>query len=73
MDETKKAQLSGVNLKLAKFYKDVELAEVMTDNDAMLADILSRYKVMETEDLVSDQTNEDKHTAEEETPWSQKI
>ena len=60
LDETKKAQLGGVNLKLAQLYKDVELA----DTDARVADILSRYEVMETEDLVSDQTNEDKNTAE---------
>ena len=25
--------LGGVNLRLAQFYKDVELAEVLTDND----------------------------------------
>ena len=67
LDETKKAGLGGVNLRLAQFYKDVEMAEVMTDNDARVADILSRYEVMETEDPVSDQINEDRKTAEDET------
>ena len=64
-------------MKLAQLYKDVELAD---DTDARVADILSRYEVMETEDLVSDQTNEDKNTAEYtsgflevETPSSKKI
>ena len=67
LDETKKAGLGGVNLRLAQFYKDVEMAEVMTDNDARVGDILSRYEVMETEDHVSDQINEDRNTAEDKT------
>ena len=67
LDENKKDGLGGVNLRLAQFYKDVEMAEVMTDNDARVADILSRYEVMETEYPVSDQINEDKNTAEDKT------
>ena len=60
LDETKKGGLGGVNLRLAQFYKDVEMAEVMTDNDVRVADILARYEVMDTEDnTVSEDTPED--------------
>ena len=60
LDETKKGGLGGVNLRLAQFYKDVEMAEVMTDNDARVADILARYEVMDTEDnTVSEDIPED--------------
>ena len=41
--------LGGVNLRLAQFYKDVELAEVLTDNDPQVANILAEYEVRETE------------------------
>ena len=57
LDETKKGGLGGVNLRLAQFYKDVEMAEVMTDNDVRVAEVLAMYEVMETEDNV--QGNED--------------
>jgi len=58
LDETKKGGLGGVNLRLAQFYKDVEMAEVMTDNDVRVAAVLARYEVMETDH------NEDKNTEE---------
>ena len=35
-------------MRLAQFYKDVELAEVLTDNDPLVADVLSTYEVLET-------------------------
>lgn len=31
----------------AQFYKDVEMAEVMTDNDPDVAEILSQYEIVE--------------------------
>lgn len=46
--------LGGVNLRLAQFYKDVELAEVMTDNDQEMADILAQYEVTEEQQEVED-------------------
>lgn len=49
LDETKKAGLGGVNLRLAQFYKDVELAEVLTDNDPRVGDILATYEVAEND------------------------
>lgn len=33
------------NLRLAQFYKDVELAEVMTDQDSRVGNILLEYEV----------------------------
>ena len=52
LDEGSKGSsaLGGVNLRLAQFYKDVELAEVLTDNDPQVANILAQYEVRETED-----------------------
>ena len=50
LDETKKKGLGGVNLRLAQFYKDVELAEVLTDNDPEVGDILAMYEVSENGD-----------------------
>ena len=50
LDETKKKGLGGVNLRLAQFYKDVELAEVLTDNDPEVGDILAIYEVSENGD-----------------------
>ena len=50
LDETIKGGLGGVNLRLAQFYKDVEMAEVMTDNDARVGDILAQYEVAENGD-----------------------
>lgn len=47
LDENKKRTLGGTNLRLAQFYKDVELAEVMTDNDVEVANILSMYEISE--------------------------
>jgi len=49
-EENKKGSLGGNNLRLAQFYKDVEMAEVMTDNDADVANLLSFYEVAEAED-----------------------
>ena len=56
LDENKKRSLGGTNLRLAQFYKDVELAEVMTDNDADVANILSLYEISENnEEVVEEQ------------------
>ena len=62
LDETKKGGLGGVNLRLAQFYKDVEMAEVMTDNDVRVAAVLARYEVMKTDDNLDG--NEDKKNEE---------
>ena len=35
---------------MAQFYKDVEMAEVMTDNDHAVAKILESYEIAETEE-----------------------
>ena len=40
--------MGGANLRLAQFYKDVEMAEVMTDNDQAVAKILASYEIAET-------------------------
>eukprot|EP00092_Neocalanus_flemingeri_P065624 GFUD01079834.1.p1 GENE.GFUD01079834.1~~GFUD01079834.1.p1 ORF type:complete len:236 (-),score=73.32 GFUD01079834.1:102-764(-) len=55
LEENKKGGLGGTNLRLAQFYKDVELAEVMTDNDADVANILSLYEISENNDEVVEQ------------------
>ncbi len=34
----------------AQFYKDVEMAEVLTDNDPKVASILAQYEVVEDGD-----------------------
>ena len=47
LDETKRKGLGGVNLKLAQFYKDVELAEVLTDNNPQVGYLLAQYEVAE--------------------------
>lgn len=47
-EENKKGNLGGANLRLAQFYKDVEMAEVMTDNDQAVAKILASYEIAET-------------------------
>lgn len=65
LDEVKKGGLGGVNLRLAQFYKDVEMAEVMTDNDARVADILARYEVMEGAENVNDDITEENNKEEE--------
>ena len=50
LDESKRRKgLGGVNLRLAQFYKDVEMAEVLTDNDPQVADILALYEVTENQ------------------------
>ena len=49
-EENKKGNLGGANLRLAQFYKDVEMAEVMTDNDHAVAKILESYEIAETEE-----------------------
>ena len=51
LDESRrKGGLGGVNLRLAQFYKDVEMAEVLTDNDTQVADILALYEVTENQE-----------------------
>ena len=35
----------------AHFYKDVEMAEVMTDNNPEIANILAQYEIVENGDL----------------------
>ena len=51
LDESKRSNaLGGVNLRLAQFYKDVELAEVLTDNDPQVASLLAEYEVRESEE-----------------------
>ena len=47
-EENRKGNLGGANLRLAQFYKDVEMAEVMTDNDQAVAKILASYEIAET-------------------------
>ena len=64
LDETKKKGLGGVNLRLAQFYKDVELAEVLTDNDPEVGDILAMYEVSENgdnnvDDLIETNTSQE--------------
>ena len=57
-EENKKGDLGGANLRLAQFYKDVEMAEVMTDNDHAVAEILASYEIADTgdgEDELQDQ------------------
>ena len=49
-EENKRGNLGGSNLRLAQFYKDVEMAEVMTDNDHAVAKILESYEIAETEE-----------------------
>ena len=59
----------GVNLQLAQFYKDVELAEVMTDNDQEVGDILAQYEVtveqQEVEDVEDRRQKSDKRKDKE--------
>ena len=51
LDESKRRKgLGGVNLRLAQFYKDVEMAEVLTDNDPQVADILALYEITENQE-----------------------
>ena len=54
-----KRTLGGTNLRLAQFYKDVELAEVLTDNDADIANILSEYEISEVEVATEEPNNEE--------------
>jgi len=56
-EENKKGNLGGANLRLAQFYKDVEMAEVMTDNDHAVAKILESYEIAETGETGNDLEN----------------
>jgi len=47
------AGLGGNNRRRAQFYKDVELAEVMSDNDTAVAAVLGQYEVTEEEPIAS--------------------
>ena len=58
LDKNTKRTLGGTNLRLAQFYKDVELAEVMTDNDADVANILSLYEISENNDEIEEEKEE---------------
>ena len=58
LDETKKDGLGGVNLRLAQFYKDVELAEVLTDNDPRVGDVLATYEVAENDENTQQEQEE---------------
>jgi hypothetical protein len=53
-EENKRGALGGANLRLAQFYKDVEMAEVMTDNDVAVANILATYEIAETDNVVGE-------------------
>ncbi len=49
--EKKKSSMFDYRARQAQFYKDVEMAEVMTDNDPGVADILGQYEVLEEGDV----------------------
>jgi hypothetical protein len=51
-DKKKSGSMFDFRARQAQFYKDVEMAEVMTDNDSAIADILAEYEVVETPDEV---------------------
>ena len=53
-EENKKGALGGANLRLAQFYKDVEMAEVMTDNDVSVGDILATYEIADNEEVAEE-------------------
>ena len=57
-EENKRGALGGANLRLAQFYKDVEMAEVMTDNDASVGDILATYEIADYEEVVDEPVSE---------------
>ena len=61
LDETKKVGLGGVNLRLAQFYKDVEMAEVMTDNNPKVGEILALYEVAEIDENMMEPPPVDNH------------
>ena len=61
LDENTKSTLGGTNLRLAQFYKDVELAEVLTDNDADVANILSEYEISEVDVAIEESNEEETH------------
>lgn len=54
-DNHKKDSMFDFRARQAQFYKDVEMAEVMTDNDPKVADILAQYEVV---DDASDEVKE---------------
>ena len=53
-DENKKSgSMFDFRARQAQFYKDVEMAEVMTDNDIEVANILAQYEVVDDQDQPS--------------------
>ena len=46
-DNQKKDSMFDFRARQAQFYKDVEMAEVMTDNDPNVANILAQYEVVD--------------------------
>ena len=57
-EENKRGALGGANLRLAQFYKDVEMAEVMTDNDMSVGDILATYEIADNEEVADEPVGE---------------
>ena len=49
--------MGGANLRLAQFYKDVEMAEVMTDNEHAVAKILESYEIAEIGESENESSN----------------
>lgn len=49
--EKKGNSLFGTNLRMAQLYKDVEMAEVMTENSEAVGAILSQYEILEGDNI----------------------